>query len=107
MSISATNPSSVSATYNLWAISMFQVQGDGLVRIGQTDAPPPVAATATLVKYRIREDGLAERSPLVSDRLDLSIPDLYALAATDSTIGAALTSIVTGVTHFASGQGLL
>lgn len=109
MPIDATDPTVVSATYNLWAVASLQIAGDGCVAFGQTDVQP-VSVSATLVKARVLSDGKTwERSPLPSDIVRLQIPDAYAFIATGTpqaqAIEAALQAVETAVNAYGAQQG--
>jgi hypothetical protein len=105
MPIPAT-PSVVSATYDLWAIGGLRQVGVGLASAGES-AAPPVGLVATLAKYRLRDDGVPEMSPMPADQVAITIPDLYALAATDPKVATALAALVEAVVSVARDQGKL
>lgn len=106
MALESTEPTTLIATYDRWAIASLNQIGDGCADAGQASAAP-VALTVTLVKYRVRDDGISERSPLPSDRRALSVSDLYALAATDADVAAALAALIAAVAKIATMQGVL
>lgn len=118
MSIAATNPTTIDAVYNLWAIASLTVSGDGCVAFGQQpnpgqSAPTPglVSVTAKLVKYRVLPSGLDERSPSPADVVQLSIPDVYGYIATGTpqavAVAEAMASILTALQAYGTQQGIL
>lgn len=104
MPIEATAPTTVSATYDRWVIAGLTIVGDGCVAFGQEpnpgeNAPTPqsVGITAKMVKARVLESGLWERSPLPRDEVDLSIPDVYAFIATGTPTSQAVATAIGAV----------
>lgn len=106
MPIEATTPTELSASYNFWAFT-FRTDGFGLASPGQDTAADPISATVTLVKYRVREDGVPEISPVRGDQTTITVPDIYALAAGDPVVADALNALVAAVDHIARSQGKL
>lgn len=98
-------PTTVTAVYDRWTVMEFRQVGDGLADVGSSTIAP-VRIAATIVKWRLREDGVAERSPLPSDRRDVTLDDLYAAAASDPTIAAAVAANGEAVFHMAQLQGV-
>ena len=96
MSIDASTPTTLDATYDKWA-TVVQQYGDGCADYGAS-AAGPIAVGCTLVKYRDRTDGVAERSPLPTDRVTLRIDDLYTYLATDTPHSQALAQAVQAMT---------
>lgn len=103
MPIEATEPTVISATYDKWAFS-FHTVGFPLADPGG-DVVGKVGCTATLVKYRTREDGIDERSPLQSDVRMIHIPDVYAEMQATPSIASAFAALMTAVTEVAEAQG--
>lgn len=106
MPIDATSPTVVQATFDKWAIAELRQTGDGLAAFGDPSAPP-IVLYARLVKYRVRDDGVSERSPFPADSRDVTIPDLYDLAAKDIDVASALAELVSVVAKVAGQKGLL
>ena len=108
MPIEASEPSVVSATYDLWAFE-FQTVGTGAIPAGSPpETPtPPVVAYVRMTKARVREDGQWELSPLPGDTRVFNVPDLYALAATDADVAQVLGALILAVGKIAALQGLL
>jgi hypothetical protein len=106
MPLEATDPGTLSATYDLWAFT-FATYGLGLALPGEPAPADTINARADLVKYRVRPDGVAEMSPLPSDRATITVPDLYALAATNATVAAAMAALIAAVGEIATMQGKL
>lgn len=106
MPIDATSPTTIQASFDKWAIAEFKQTGDGLAAFGDPSAPP-IVLYARLVKYRVRDDGVSERSPFPADTRDVTIPDLYDLASKDPDAAAALQALVGMVAKVAGQKGLL
>ncbi len=108
----ATIPTVVSATYDKWCITSFAAVGDGCVGLNDS-ALQPVALTIQMQKYRVRPDGLSERSPSPTDTRLLTIGDLYASLGANPTdpvwqqIGAAMASLTAAVAAYAAARGEL
>jgi hypothetical protein len=105
--IPATTPTILDATFPYWS---FQIQsiGDGLLPFGAPlGSQPPIQFVAVGTKFRVRSDGVQERSPLASDTVTMTIPDLYAEAAIDPTIAAALGAMLAAVQAYGAAQGVL
>ncbi len=95
--IAATTPSTVSATFDSWAFTI-RSDSDGLLPFNAPLGPQPaIRFAARATKFRTREDGVQERSPLDSDIVDLTIPDLYAAAAEKPYIATALAAMLTAI----------
>lgn len=106
MSITAPT-TTLSGTFDKWAFE-FACSGDGCLAYGAAGPVPPVIVTARMTKYRIRDsDSLAEKSPLPSDQVLVIIPDLYASAAEDEDVQAALTAIIALVEKYGTIQGFI
>lgn len=105
MSIDATEPTVISASYDKWAFS-FYTSGFPCAAPGGSVADT-VSAHATLVKFRIRDDGVYERSPLPADIREVHIEDIYATAATKPSVAAALAALLVAVAEIAADQGAL
>jgi hypothetical protein len=88
----ATQPTVLEGTYDLWAIAGLTVSG---------------ALNATLTKYRVRPDGIAERSPHPADTIALGHPDLQALAAERPDVAAAVDALTDALMAYAAEQGKL
>jgi hypothetical protein len=102
----ATKPTRIDATYDLWAIAGLTVSGHGLAPYeGLT--PAPIAFNATLTKYRIRPDGIAERSPHPADTIAVGHPDLMALGADRPDVAAAVAALTDALMTYAAEQGKL
>ena len=97
MPIDASEPTVISATYDKWAFE-FSTRGFGV-------DGSPVMCFASLAKYRIRDDGTGELSPLDSDRVSVAVPDLFALMATDADVASAFAGLVVAVQKIAQAQG--
>lgn len=108
MPIEASEPTTIDKTYDLWAFE-FQTIGTGAVAAGSPPGTlaPAVVAYVRLTKARVRDDGVWELSPLPSDTRVFSVPDLYALAATDADVAQALGALVLAVGKIAALQGQL
>lgn len=104
--IEATTPTAVSATFDAWAICSIVQSGDGLAPFGAS-AAGVVSMTVKLVKYRVRPDGVAERSPLPGDIATVTIPDLYVKAASDQTVATGLSAFTAAVVEVGKAQGVL
>lgn len=104
--IAATTPTAVSATFDQWAICSIAQAGDGLATFGAA-AAGTVSMTVKLVKYRVRPDGVAERSPLPSDIATVTILDLYAKAASDQTVATGLAAFTAAVVEQGKALGVL
>jgi hypothetical protein len=105
--IPASNPSTIAATWDKWA---FQIgsRGDGLLSYGaQTGPQPPIQFTAIGSKFRVRDDGCQERSPLPGDIVALVIPDLYAAAAAKPYVAAALAGLLSAIVQYGTETGQL
>lgn len=118
MSINATSPTAIAATYNVWAVRRLIIDGDGCVAYGQAPnpgqsepSPSTVSVTATLVKARVLGSGLWERSPSPADTVTLSIQDVYGYIATNTpqaqAVGAAMNAIVTALEAVGMQEGVL
>ncbi len=104
MAIEATTPTVLdAATFGLWAVASLRIEGDGLADFGGS-VPQPVRVQATLVKYRLRGDGVPERSPFPGDILTLALADLYAAAAADPALAAAIPAILAAVLSIGQGR---
>lgn len=107
MPITATNPTALAATYDLWAVQSVTIAGDGCAAVGE-ESPGPVLAAVTLVKARVRAGGVWERSPLPADTLTAAVPDVYAemVAGTDlgKALGAALAAVQAAAVLAAAGR---
>lgn len=99
MPIDATQPTTIAATYDKWAFE-FSTRGFGV-------DGGPITCVANLAKYRVLEDGTGELSPLIGDRISVSVPDLYALMATDADVASAFASLVVAVEKIAQSQGAI
>jgi hypothetical protein len=106
MALEASEPTAIAATYDRWHFT-FRTEGLGVALPGQDAPADVVSAHATLVKCRLRGDGVEEMSPLSSDQITISVPDAYALAATDPIVAAALGALIAAVGHIAQLQGKL
>lgn len=107
MAITATTPVTVPAqpevVYNVWWVARLFVQSD--------DTSRPTSAS---VVYRLgRIDGTSgsfvpyiDANGEFTDRL-LNIPDLFALAATDTDVASCIASILTTVGTLGKGQNVI
>jgi hypothetical protein len=102
----ATQPTILEGTYDLWAIAGLTVSGHGLAPDGGS-APAPIALNATLTKYRVRPDGIAERSPHPADTIALGHPDLQALATDRPDVATAVAALTDALMAYAAEQGKL
>lgn len=104
MPIEATQPTVLSAVYPYWAFqfhtSGYPCAAPGSSVVGQ------VSCHVTLVKFRNREDGVSELSPLASDVREITVPDIYALAAIKPSVAAALAALMVAVAEVASDEGV-
>ena len=105
MPIEATTPTEITATYPYWAFS-FHTSGFPCAPPGG-DTPDVVSCHVTMVKFRVREDGVPERSPLPSDVREIHVADLYALAAQKPSVATALNSMLTAIAEVAGDEGKL
>jgi hypothetical protein len=113
--MNATEPTTLTATYDKRAIAEFRTLGDGCLALGE--APPQdgqgnptaplVRVIVRLVKYRLRPDGTAERSPHRADVRSFEIADLYAQAATNPEWADVLTRLTMAVAGYAASVGAL
>jgi hypothetical protein len=103
MPIEATEPTVLAATYPYWAFSIYTT-GLPLAEPGGTEVGQ-VSCTATLVKYRTREDGIDERSPLQSDVRTVRIQDIYASMPSRPKIATAFSALMEAVAEEAEIQG--
>ena len=106
MPINATESTVLDATYDKWAISEFRTYGDALSGYGES-AVQPVRVFVRMIKYRVRDDGIPERSPILSDSRSFDIPDLYAALESDPLLAQAMQSLTTAVAAHASQLGVL
>lgn len=107
MPIPASMPTTLSGEFSNWAFE-FRTIGDGLLPYGSPrGGQPPIAAVAKLTKFRVRDDGVSERSPSPEDSITVAIADLYAEAATNPVVASALTSMIEAVSSIAVSQGKL
>lgn len=104
MPIEATEPTVIAATYPYWAFSI-QTRGFPCAPPGGT-TPDTVSCHVTLIKFRIRGDGVPEQSPLPDDVRTITVDDIYALAATKPTVAAALAALMEAVAEVASDEGV-
>jgi hypothetical protein len=114
MAISATESTVIEATYDRWTVTLSQA-GDGCVGLGEAapldsqgePADPPIRLMIGAVKYRVREDGRSERSPLPGDRRQLEIPDLYAACYADPQLASAMAGVTAAIVAHLAAQGAL
>jgi len=64
-----------------------------------------VACSVTLIKYRTREDGIDEKSPLPEDQKTMTIDDLYAEMAETPSVAAAFEAMVVAVKEIGIKKG--
>lgn len=105
MPIAATEPTVISASYPFWAFS-FYTSGFPIANPGE-DTVGVVSCSVTMVKFRVRDDGIPERSPLQSDVVTFHVPDLYSLAAEKPSVATALTAMLTAIAGEAEAEGVL
>lgn len=105
MPIEASEPTVISASYPYWAVS-FHTSGFPVADPGG-DTVGVVSCSVTMVKFRIRDDGIPERSPLQSDVVTFYVPDLYALAALKPGAATALTAMLAAIAEEAADRGVL
>ena len=104
--IPATAPTNLEAVYDRWTISGISQAGDGCADVGKSNAGK-IRLTVTLVKFRLRPDGVSERSPLHGDTITVVVDDLYAEMASNSVVADAMNSFVAGVVNVAQSKSLL
>lgn len=105
MPIEATEPTVIAATYDKWAFSFHTTGFPCAAPGGMT--PDTVACHVTMLKFRLREDGVPERSPLPSDMREIHVDDLYALAAIKPSVATALTAMLDAIAEVAADEGKL
>lgn len=105
MPIEATEPTTISATYPYWAFA-FRTNGFPTASPGG-NAVGTVSCVVVMKRFRIREDGVPEDSPLPSDLVEFTVPDIYALAATKPSVATALTAMLTAIAEVAADEGVL
>ncbi len=105
MPIASTTPTTIAATYDKVGFTI-TTRGNGCAPFGG-GAVPPVQAEFGLYKYRIRDDGLPEASPLASDSKRFIADDVGALAAQFPSVAAALQALSAAVAEVAAAKGLL
>lgn len=104
MPITAGDPTTVDAVYDKWGLTSFAIIGTGAVATGNTGPAEPVRVVATLTKYRVREDGVSELSPLPADVLRVTSDDVYALATRLPSVATALGALLAAVYEVAQEQ---
>ncbi len=101
-------PTVLAVIYDRWTLASLSIVGDALIGFGRPrDEARPIAASGVLVKYRLRDDGGYERSPLAADTIEVKIPDLYAAAAIDPDLATLLTVIPALVLRYGREQRLV
>lgn len=105
MPIEATQPTTIEATYPYWAFT-FSTSGYPIAPPGGS-VVDTVSCQVTMVKFRIREDGVAEQSPLPSDQDSFTVTDLYAAAAEKPSLATALAAVLEAIQVEAQAQGKL
>jgi hypothetical protein len=109
MPITATDPTTIAATFDLWQMAYLTIAGDGLADFGAPVARPVVIESA-LVKYRTRADGVPERSPLPGDRtpiLRATLAELLGDADLAPLVAAAEQAVVSLLVAFATKRGAI
>jgi hypothetical protein len=100
--IPASSPTNVPAqgamTYGNWWISQFMVQAQ--------NPNNPVRVTAILRKYGTLPDGSLEFSPTDAP-VTLTIPDLFAAAATNTDMASAIDALIAQVQALGTSQNVL
>lgn len=101
--IEASEPTVISATYDKWAFE-FSTCGFPCAAPGSS-VVETVSCHIRMLKFRVREDGIFERSPLESDSQEIHIVDLYALAAEKPIVATALAVMLEAITEVADDEG--
>jgi hypothetical protein len=104
--IPASSPTTVAATFDSWAFTILS-SGNGLVPYGGSGPQPPIRFTAVGTKFRTRPDGVQEASPLPTDRVTLSLSDLYAAAAEKPYVATALAALISALVQYGTETGQL
>lgn len=105
MPIEATQPTTISATYPYWAFA-FRTNGFPCAKPG-SDVVATVSCTVVMKRFRVRDDGIPEESPLPSDIIEFTVTDLYASAAAKPRVAVALTAVLEAIAEEAADRGAL